>query len=250
MRRVVFLCMGILECAVAVVLISLGYHIPSPDEVAHGFGSADRVTRRAADQVEILRKQIEELRRPEFMQLAERLESQTKIVAGNIESRPIDFQLVETMRDALAEIATTLETIATRAETGDKDMTLPSDLRTTLFRSAGLLRTSSQQLGKALEHRDGYEETMRQSVALAKLVAGTLPFLTEQLDSRLAEEQHALGELRGSLEDVQACIPVYAKTTAQVLQSGRLLAWLGASLAAVHGGYLLMSTRLGRRYSG
>jgi hypothetical protein len=37
--------------------------------------------------------------------------------------------------------------------------------------------------------------------------------------------------------------------TAQVMQSGRLLAWLGACIAGVHGCYLMGAARWGKRYS-
>lgn len=249
MRRIVFFGMGILECVVAAVLVAFGFQIPAADDVAHGFHSAERVTRRAADQVLILRRQVEELRRPELMQLAERLQSQTRTVAGTIKNKQINFDTVEAMRDALGEIADTLDSLTRNVAPAAKDGGMSPELRATLARSAGVLRTSSKQLSKALEHRDDYEETMRQSVALAELFASTLPLLTEQLDGRLAEEEHALNELAGSLEEVRACLPVYATTSVHVMQSGRLLAWLGASLAALHAGYLILSASLGRRYS-
>jgi len=248
MRRIVFFTMGVLECIVAAVLVSFGFQIPAGEDVTHGFNSAERVTRRAADQVQILRRQVEELRRPELMQLAERLQSQTRTVAGNVKNKPIDFDTVEAMRDALAQIADTLDNLARQVPDGNNAAPSP-ELRATFTRSAKLLRTSSSQLNKALQHREEYEETMRQSVALAELFASTLPLLTEQLDNRLGEEEHALNELAGSLDEVRACIPVYATTTVHVMQSGRLLAWLGASLAALHAGYLIMSASLGRRYS-
>jgi hypothetical protein len=152
------------------------------------------------------------------------------------------------MRDALTEIAETLDVLGRKVEPG-KDGGLAPELRTTLLRSAGLLRTSSEQLSRALQFRDGYEETVRQSVALAEMFAATLPFLSEQFDSRLAEEEQALDELGTSLEEVRICLPVYGNMTAQVLQSGRLLAWLGAALAGLHAGYLILSASLGRRYS-
>src|SRR5579862_1363295 len=236
MRRIVFLCMGTIECAVAAVLLLLGFQSP------------ERVTHRATDQVKIFRRQIEELRRPELMQLAERLQSQTRTVTNNIKHQSIDFNTIQAMRDALAEIATTLESLARNAP-ADDERGLSRDVRDTLLRSAKLLRTSSNQINHALEHRDGYEETIRQSVALAETFAATLPLLTEQLDNRLAEEEHALNELGNSLEEVQGCLPVYSRMTADVLFCGRLLAWLGSALAALHAGYLVLSASLGRRYS-
>ncbi len=248
MRRIVFLGMGAVECAVAAVLLILGFQIPGGDEVSHGFQSAERVTQRGTDQVQIFRRQIEELRRPELMQLAERLQSQTRTVANNVKHQSIDFNTIQAMRDALAEIATTLDGLA-RTPAAEGEAGLSPDVRATLQRSATLLRTSSNQINRALEHRDGYEETVKQSVALAETFAATLPLLTEQLDNRLAEEDHALTELGNSLQEVQSCLPVYNRMTADVLFCGRLLAWLGSALAAMHAGYLILSASLGRRYS-
>lgn len=248
MRRIVFLGMGAIECGVAVVLLVLGFQIPGRDEISHGFQRAERVTCRATDQVQIFRRQIEELRRPELMQLAERLQSQTRTVTNNVKNQSIDFNTIQAMRDALAEIATTLDGLA-RNPIAEGKAGLSPDVRDTLQRSATLLRTSSNQINKALEHRDGYEETVKQSVALAEMFVATLPLLTEQLDNRLAEEDHALTELGNSLDEVQNALPEYSRMTADVLFCGRLLAWLGSALAAMHAGYLILSASLGRRYS-
>ena len=38
-------------------------------------------------------------------------------------------------------------------------------------------------------------------------------------------------------------------TMARLFQVGRLLAWLVAAIVCLHGTYLLLSARIGRRYS-
>src|SRR5262245_28258068 len=101
MSRLIFLIVGGLEGVVAVVLVWLGWQLPGQDEVAQGFQSAERVTRRASDQVHIFQRQVQELRHPELMQLAERLQSQTRTVAGNVKNQAIDFDTVQSMRDSL-----------------------------------------------------------------------------------------------------------------------------------------------------
>jgi len=242
MRRLLFSLIGVLEWCMAAVLVWLGCQLPSRDDIAAGYGSAERVTQRATDQVAILRRQVRDLRRPELLQLAERLQSQTRIVAGNVKNQPLDFRTLEGMRDALAQIADSLEGLA-------RDVRQDPELRATLRRSAVLLRTSSRHMSQVLEHRANYEETVRLSVTLAETFAASLPLITEQLDARLAEEEHALNELGASLDDVTHCLPVYAQTTQHVIGAGRLLAWLGACIAFVHGCYLLLSARLGKRYS-
>jgi hypothetical protein len=249
MRRITFFTMGILECAAALVLVILAAQLPSRDEIAAGFQSAERVTSHAGRQVQIFRRQVQELRRPELQQLAERLQSQTLNVTANIKRQQIDFDTVQTMRDALNEIAASLTGLATTLEQAEGKDKQQTELRLTLERSAGLLKTSSQQLSQALEQRDGYEETLRQSVAVAETFAATLPLLTEQLDGRLAEEELALNELESSLGEVRAALPIYARTSVMLLQGGRLLTWLAASIAMLHACYLMMSAWLAKSSS-
>lgn len=492
MRRAVFLILGVLECTVAIVLVALGCRLPSPDEVALGFQGADRVTSNAGHQVQVLRRQVRDLRRPELHDLAGHIQQQTRTITATLKNQQIDFETVRAMRDALGEVADGLDGLARTldpasvAQLGDAlgetadflemkvvrgaeqaaeqietstqalrtdalrlrdllrqapldlkaarevhdslarfgegldamsdllarqrldvmrdgfkgmedslttgaeqverlaNVTFPTvtfnglkpevtqqplwpegkkiaegmrkaavgattaakemnslsgdlpklrtslhesrqavsrtrealatalkqqnkvepllkdvpehaarlaeelprlgtglaqtlrdtvrlkevagalrqakkgidaaaarwpQLRTTLQRSATLLRVARGQLSTVLDRREDYEAALGQSVTVAEAVAGTLPLLTEQVNSRLAEEEYALNELETSLAEVRGALPIYQKSTVQVLQAGRLLAWLGASLAGLHGCYLMFSSRLGRRYS-
>jgi len=123
------------------------------------------------------------------------------------------------------------------------------ELQSALQRSAKLLRSTRGQLTHAVEHREEYDKAMRQSVVLAESFAGLLPLLTDQLDNRLDEEEHALQELESSLTEVQSVLPAYSRTTVHVVEAGRWLAWLFALVVCLHGVYLLLSVRLGRRFS-
>lgn len=492
MRRLIFSIVGILEGAIAVVLVSLGAQLPSQDEVTAGFQGADRVTSNANRQVHILRRQVQDLRRPELQHLADRVQQQTRLVTATMKDQQIDFETVATMRDALGEVANGLDSLAqtldpatigklseglgemadyldkqvvpgaeqaadqlerttqnlrkdarllsellrqappdlkaarevhdglarfdqglevmdkllarqkldtlrdgfkgmeealasgadqvdrlagktlpimrmtglkpevtqqplwpegkkiaegmrkaaSGATTASKEIdNLAGDLpqlraslaegrksiqltrdalavalkqqdklepllknvpeqtarladelpklgddlgrllrdtgrlkemarslrqaregmdtalanwpkmRSTLTRSATLLRTTRGQLDQALQHRHQYEAAVGQSIAVAETFAATLPLITEQLDNRLAEEEHALSELSTSLEEVRTVLPVYERTMGRMAQAGRLLTWLVAALVGTHGCYLLLTVRLGRRYS-
>jgi hypothetical protein len=123
------------------------------------------------------------------------------------------------------------------------------ELRTALRSSAKLLRTTRGQLDKAVSNRKDYRAAMNQSVVLAETFATLLPLLTDQLDNRLDEEEQALNNLEQSLGDVQMVLPVYARTADHILLAGRWLAWLVAAIAGLHGIYLILSARLGRRFS-
>jgi chromosome segregation ATPase len=493
MRRTVFLLLGVLEFIVAGVLIILGYQLPSAADVGRSFQGAERVTAHAGNQVRILRRQVDGLRRLELQELAERLQSQTRTVTGTLRTQSIDFDTVRTMRDALGDVAKGLTSLAdtlnpatvgqlgnglgetadfldqkvvpsaqkaadhldeataalradavrlaallrqtpldlkavrevhdslgrfregldkmtavlrlqrldtmrqgfqgleTSLTTGaeqverlsgytypviavkglkpevsqrqfwpegdkiaagmrkaaagvtaaDKEMEemaadlpklrasltesakvvdrlrealgvalaqqdklepvlkdapaqaarlaeelpqLGSDLarilrdtsrlkevaaglrqaqkgidtavarwpevRVTLGRMATLLNATRSQLDQALQHRGDYETALRQTVLVGETFTAMLPLFTEQIDSRLDEEEQALGDLSESLEEVRAALPVYEQAATNVLQTGRWLAWLVAAIVGLHGTYLVLSVRLGRRFAG
>jgi tetrahydromethanopterin S-methyltransferase subunit B len=123
------------------------------------------------------------------------------------------------------------------------------ELRITLTRFATTLQVTHGQLDQALQHREEYETAMKQSILLGDSFAELLPLVTDQIDNRLEEEEQALDELGQSLDEVKGALPAYASTTSHLLQAGRLLAWLVALIVGLHGCYLMLSVRLGRRYS-
>jgi hypothetical protein len=123
------------------------------------------------------------------------------------------------------------------------------ELRKTFARFAAILTATHDQLDHAVMYRQEYEAAMQQSVQLAESFASILPLVTDQLDSRLDEEEETLTELRYSLEEVGNALPAYAQTTSRLIQTGRLLAWLVAGIVGLHGCYLMLSVGMGRRYS-
>jgi hypothetical protein len=492
MRRIVFLILGLLEIAIAAVLVLLGSELPGNDDISHGFEGAQRVTDRAGTQVQIFRRQVQDLRHPQLQQLAVRMQSQTQLLTRTLRRQQVDFETVRNMRDALGEVASGLDSLAeafdpksirrlgdglgeaaafledkvvpganlaadhietstaalrkdaerlagllrqapldlkaareihqslgrfgeglermngllkaerldpvrdgfrgieealtsgadqverlasftypvvefnglkpevtqkqfwpegekiaagmrkaaTGATAAGKEMDgltkelpqlraaldesrkvvvktrealglalaqqdkvepllkdapahaaklaedLPKvgqdlanvlrdtkqmkevagalrqarqgidatvsrwpELRKALTNSAALLRATRDQLDGAIENRDDYETAMKQTIVLADSFAAMLPMVTEQFDNRLDEEEHALGELGQSLDEVKNVLPAYERTTKHMFQSGRILAWLAAAVIGLHGCYLALSFRLGRRYS-
>jgi uncharacterized phage infection (PIP) family protein YhgE len=123
------------------------------------------------------------------------------------------------------------------------------ELRTTLSRLAVVLQATHDQLDQAVQHRHEYESAMHETVQVADTFAAMLPLVTDQLDGRLEEEEQTLTELGQSLDEMGSILPAYARTTGQLLETGRLLAWLVAAIVGLHGCYLLTSVRMGRRYS-
>jgi hypothetical protein len=123
------------------------------------------------------------------------------------------------------------------------------NFRAVLGNSATLLQTMRGQMERALRHREEYQRALNQTAILAEAFALMLPFLTDQLLGQLAEEEKALGDLEHGIDEVGALVPEYGQLTGRLLLIGRVLAWLVAAIVTLHGGYLLLSVRLGRSYS-
>lgn len=112
MRRLLFLAFGLLEIAVAVVLLSFGLTLPGSDEVQRNVGAVERVTVRTGRQVRLLHDQVHELRDPELRRTADRMQTQLHRVAGTLRSRNIDFETVRTMSRSLGDVADGLDSLA------------------------------------------------------------------------------------------------------------------------------------------
>lgn len=118
------------------------------------------------------------------------------------------------------------------------------DLRYTLGQSAVLLRSTQGQLQDTLNHRQEYDASLKQMVALADAFSALLPLYTQQLESQLKEQDHALGELNASLDEVGDALGPCAASANRLMQTGRLLIWLMAAIMGLHGIYLFLPHKL------
>jgi len=105
MRRIVFLSMGLLELAVAGVLLAFGCQLPGRAEVNGTFGRAEHVTQRTSRQVKLFRQQVHDLRRPELQDLGRQLQAETKTVTVTLKAQTVDFERLRTVGDALGDVA-------------------------------------------------------------------------------------------------------------------------------------------------
>jgi ABC-type transporter Mla subunit MlaD len=112
MRRALFIALGLIEFAVAAVLVSFGLSLPAVEEVHRNVGSVERVTVRTGRQVRLLRDQVHGLRDPELKRTADRIQTQMRRVAGTLRSRNIDFDTVKTMSSSLGDVADGLDGLA------------------------------------------------------------------------------------------------------------------------------------------
>src|SRR5262245_30237608 len=109
MRRAVFVTLGLLEVAAALVLVGFGWQLPRSGDIDGAFGRAERVTRRTGGQVRALRRQVGELRRPEVKQLADQLKEQTQATAATLKAQRVDFDQVRAVRGAMGDVASGLD---------------------------------------------------------------------------------------------------------------------------------------------
>jgi uncharacterized phage infection (PIP) family protein YhgE len=112
MRKVIFTLLGLLEISIAATLIAFGFSLPDQAEVSRGFQSIERATQRTGDQVELIREQVHDLRRPELKELTDRLHEQTRIVARTLRKQKVDYKTLETVSEALGQVSGGLNNLA------------------------------------------------------------------------------------------------------------------------------------------
>jgi hypothetical protein len=118
-------------------------------------------------------------------------------------------------------------------------------LRTNLSKSSVLLRATQKQLRTALRQRKEYEAAARQTLILTDTFAGALPFLTEQVEEHLIQQEESLAQLGDSLDEVSAAMPACSQTASRLLVTTRLLLSLVAGMIALHAIYVLAGVGMG-----
>jgi hypothetical protein len=114
------------------------------------------------------------------------------------------------------------------------------EVRSGLSGSATLLRATRNQLAGVIEHRAEYEAAREQVEGLSGEFTGLLPALADVLEARLDREDRTLAEMAGGIAQVDEALPVYSTALERCLVIGRLLAWLVAAVAALHGSCLVL----------
>jgi chromosome segregation ATPase len=114
MRRVIFLCLGVLEFLVALVLLAFAWQLPGPAEVHDGVGRVEKVGKQTGTQVRQLRAQLHRLRerRPQLHAMAVRLQEEMRTVTDHLRAQQIDYDTVRTVSDALGDVASGLDGLA------------------------------------------------------------------------------------------------------------------------------------------
>jgi methyl-accepting chemotaxis protein len=111
MRRSVFLCLGVLEFLVALVLLAFAWQVPGPADIHTGVGRIEKVGRQTGKQVRQLRTQLHAIRerRPQLHDMAVRLQEEMKTVTDHLRGQQIDYGTVRTVSEALGDVAQGLD---------------------------------------------------------------------------------------------------------------------------------------------
>jgi hypothetical protein len=109
-----FVCLGLLELLVAVVLGQFAWSLPTPVEVEESVGRVEKVSRRAGEQVHRLGEQVRQVRarRPQMEQLARQLEIQMRLASQTVRSQQINYTTVGAVRDSLGDVADGLDSFS------------------------------------------------------------------------------------------------------------------------------------------
>src|SRR5262245_58757138 len=113
MRRIALTVLGVLEFAVAVVVVVLALQLPGQVAVDRGFDNIRNVTTGAASEVQLLREQLQELREHDFTRAARQLRTNAHAVATTLQDSRLDFRTIEALSTALGDVARGIEGWAT-----------------------------------------------------------------------------------------------------------------------------------------
>jgi DNA repair exonuclease SbcCD ATPase subunit len=242
---------------------------PEGDKIAEGMRKAAKGATAASEELTLLSKDLPKLRQSleesrkaagtTREALATALKQQDKVEAllKNVPEHAARLadelpQLASSLSKILRDTSRLKEVGALLRQTQkgvDTAMGRWPELRKNLGRSSVLLRNTQDQLKHVLTHRTEYEASLQHTLVLSRTFSAALPLLTEQLEMELGDQEQALTNLGDSIDDVNAALPAYARTASGILRTTRLLLMLMAGIFGLHGSYLILSARLGQRYS-
>ena len=232
---------------------------PEGEKVAAGLRKATKGVKAANKQLEVMAKDLPELQKS----IAESRKSVTltrKTLGAALKNRAETEKLLKSVPDQTAALAAALPNIGrtlTHAlretsklrelATGLKSVqkTLDDTLKNWpevargLKKSADVLHQAKLQLDEATANRAEYERAMASSSEIARSLADILPALTDQLDSRLGQQEASLDQMESGLGELNKSLPVLEDKTNRVLQMMKWLLYLVAILIALHAAYVL-----------
>jgi ABC-type transporter Mla subunit MlaD len=233
---------------------------PEADKVSEGLRKAGKGAQAAHKELDLVNKNMPDLRKA--MEESRKSVSQTRQSLGTALKQHAETEkLLKTVPEQTAALAEALpkmgrtlalmlrETkklrdLATglRAVRKTLDETLKAwpDVAAGLKMSATVLDRARAQLDETAANREQYEEAMESSTRVARSLADLLPVFTDQLDSRLGQQEASLEQMETGLVEVNKSLPVMEAKTGEVIQTVKWLLYLVALLVALHAGYVLL----------
>jgi uncharacterized phage infection (PIP) family protein YhgE len=233
---------------------------PEADKVADGLKKSSKGARAANQELESISKTLPDLRKA--MDESRKSVGQTRAALGTALKQQAETEkLLKTVPDQTAALAEALpkmgrtlsrmlhETKKLRAlaaglravrKTMDDTLAAWPDVAAGLKRSASVLDEASTRLDQAAASRTEYEKAMEGSTRVARSLADLLPVFTDQLDSRMGQQEASLEQMEGGLMEVNKSLPVMEEKTSELIQTVKWLLYLVAGLVALHAGYVLL----------
>ncbi len=238
---------------------------PDGEKVAEGLRKATKGVKAANKQLDVMAKSLPELEKAlaesrksvkstrESLGTALKSQAETEKLLKSVpdqtaalaEALPnMGKTLTTTLRETkkLRELATGLKAVQ---KTLDETMKGWPEVALGLKKSATVLNQARLQLDEATANRDEYEKAMASSSAIARSLADILPAFTDQLDSRLGQQEASLEQMETGLTEVNQSLPVMEDKTNELIQMVKWLLYLIGTLVALHAVYVLIDAASG-----
>lgn len=232
---------------------------PEGDKVAEGLRKATKGVQAANKQLTTMEKSLPDLEKAlvesrksvgqtrdslaaalkhqvETEQLLKTVPTQTAALAEALPKigRTLATMLKETRK--LRELAKGLQAVQ---KTLDDTLKTWPEVAKGLKQSAAVLDRARVQLDVTTAQRHEYEKAMQSSTQIARSFADLLPAFTDQLDSRLGQQEASLEQMETGLGEVNKSLPVMEEKTSDLIGMIKLLLYLVGTLLAFHASWVL-----------
>ncbi len=232
---------------------------PEGEKIAAGLRQATRGVQAANKEMDMLRKELPAIRET-IRQNQKGLSGIREALSEALKAKPTAERLLSVLPDHAAKLADRLPVaggslakalrqtqrltevaaaLRKAADTLDRTLATWPQVQTSLKKSSDLLRLTRTQLDRVILDRPLYEKALQQSSELAQSFAQLMPVFSDQIDTRLAEQEYALKSMKEGLSEFHASLPTLEQNTNHLLGTIRWLFALVALLIAGHGIWML-----------
>jgi uncharacterized phage infection (PIP) family protein YhgE len=238
---------------------------PEGEKVADGLKKATKGVKAANQQLDVMAKSLPELEKAlnesrksvtltrESLGTALKNQAETEKLLKTVPDQTATLaealpKMGKTLTQALRETKKLRELAAgLKAMQKSLDDTLKGwpEVAQGLKKSAKVLSQAKLQLDEATANRNEYEKAMASSSEIARSLADILPAFTDQLDSRLGQQEASLEQMETGLSEVNQSLPVMEEKTSDLIQMAKWLLYLIGTLVGLHAAYLFTDAARG-----